>query len=77
MPTSSSVQTTERFRSRSSSCDSSLGGPLLWPAADRQREPEGQEIAVTAKIDPKRELRQLYSARAAPELVVVPELSFL
>jgi hypothetical protein len=42
-----------------------------------QRKPEGQEIAVTAKIDPKRELRQLYSARAAPELVDVPELSFL
>jgi hypothetical protein len=32
---------------------------------------------VTAKIDPKRELRQLYSARSTPELVDVPELSFL
>lgn len=32
---------------------------------------------MTAKIDPKRELKQLYSARQAPELVDVPELSFL
>ena len=32
---------------------------------------------MTAKIDPKRELKQLYSAQQAPELVDVPELSFL
>jgi hypothetical protein len=32
---------------------------------------------MTAKIDPKRELRQLYSARPTPEFVDVPELSFL
>jgi hypothetical protein len=32
---------------------------------------------MTAKIDPKRRLKQLYSARQAPELVNVPELSFL
>jgi hypothetical protein len=32
---------------------------------------------MTAKIDPKRQLKQLYSARQAPELVDVPELSFL
>jgi hypothetical protein len=32
---------------------------------------------MSAKIDPKRELRWLYSARQTPELVDVPELSFL
>jgi hypothetical protein len=32
---------------------------------------------MAAKIDPKRELRRLYSARQAPELVDVPELGFL
>jgi hypothetical protein len=32
---------------------------------------------MAARIDPKRELRQLYSARPTPELVDVPELSFL
>jgi hypothetical protein len=32
---------------------------------------------MTAKTDPKRELRQFYSARQTPELVDVPELSFL
>jgi hypothetical protein len=32
---------------------------------------------MTAKIDPKRELKHLYSARQTPELVDVPELSFL
>jgi hypothetical protein len=32
---------------------------------------------MTAKIDPKRELRQLYGARQVPEFVDVPELSFL
>ena len=52
-------------------------GARLVRLVTSQRKPEGQEIAVTAKIDPKRELRQLYSARTAPELVDVPELSFL
>jgi hypothetical protein len=32
---------------------------------------------MTAKIDPKRQLKQLYSARQVPEFVDVPELSFL
>jgi hypothetical protein len=32
---------------------------------------------MTAKIDPKRELKHLYGARRVPELVDVPELSFL
>jgi hypothetical protein len=32
---------------------------------------------MTAKTDPKRELRQFYSARQTPEVVDVPELSFL
>jgi hypothetical protein len=32
---------------------------------------------MTAKIDPKRQLRQLYSARPTPELIDVPELNFL
>jgi hypothetical protein len=32
---------------------------------------------MTARIDPKRELKQLYSAGQAPEFVDVPELSFL
>jgi hypothetical protein len=32
---------------------------------------------MTAKIDPKRQLEQLYSARQVPEFVDVPELSFL
>jgi hypothetical protein len=32
---------------------------------------------MTAKIDPKRELKQLYSAGQAPKFVDVPELSFL
>jgi hypothetical protein len=32
---------------------------------------------MTAKIDPKRELKHFYSARQTPELVDVPELGFL
>jgi hypothetical protein len=32
---------------------------------------------MAAKTDPKRELRQFYSARQTPELVDVPELGFL
>jgi hypothetical protein len=50
-----------------------------WPAWlwGRLRQACGKEIVMTAKIDPKRELRQLYSARQAPELVDVPELGFL
>jgi hypothetical protein len=32
---------------------------------------------MTVKIDPKRELKHLYGARQTPELVDVPELSFL
>jgi hypothetical protein len=32
---------------------------------------------MAAKIDPKRELKQLYSARQTPELVDVPALGFL
>src|SRR6266536_1747135 len=37
----------------------------------------GREITMSTKIDPKRELRQLYRARRAPELVEVPALAFL
>jgi hypothetical protein len=32
---------------------------------------------MTAKVDPRRELKHLYGARQAPEFVDVPELSFL